>query len=499
MLENIFTYLLPGIAVWAVYLAVFELYLKVSRQKVTLQYRAATLLLAAAMTVVFSVTVSPTFGLTWKMGRGAINLIPGQVLLQIGGNPLNFFGNILMFMPLGFLLPILSRKFQKVGYTLLFCAGTSLLIEILQLFLTRGTDIDDLILNTLGGFAGFLVSMMLLAAIRKLYDGTGIRDRKTGKTKKGDGKPVLILVVLMLLGVMGTGLWQCRLSADELPGTQTTGYSLKEEPADWFHEVTIEAQNACLIDAEEGKILYKKEDSQKIAPASTAKILTVLTAARFCEAEDEVTVGEEINRIERDASRAWLSVGQRLSVKQLMVGILLPSGNDAAYVLAVYTGRKIGNQEGMSIDEALGIFMDQVNETADLAGAKNTKLIRPDGYDADGQYTTAYDLACCARVFMNTKFGDGYLADIVKESSVRTCFADGTDVTWQNTNQLLSPESPFYDKDAIGLKTGSSDAAGKCLVSAAYRNGRLYIAVIMGDTEEGRYRDTLNLLNQIKE
>ncbi len=90
MLENVLTYLLPGIAVWAVYLAVFEVYLRTSHQTVTLQYRAATLFLAAAMTAVFSMTVSPVFGFT--LGRGQINLIPGQVLRDIGSNPLNFLG-----------------------------------------------------------------------------------------------------------------------------------------------------------------------------------------------------------------------------------------------------------------------------------------------------------------------------------------------------------------------------------------------------------------------
>ncbi|MCH1984082.1 VanZ family protein [Ruminococcus sp. OA3] len=496
MLENVLMYLLPGITVWAVYLAVFEVYLRVSHQTVTLQYRAATLLLAAAMTAVFSMTVSPVFGFTLGLGKGQINLIPGQVLRDIGDNPLNFFGNILMFIPLGFLLPMLSRKFQKVGNAVLFCAGTSLLIEVLQLFLTRGTDIDDLILNTLGGLIGFLAAMMLLAGVRKLYGATGIRDQKTGKIKKRDGKPVLILVVLMLIGVMGTGLWNCRQFA--MPQTQAAGHDLTEETNDWFDDIGIEAKNACLIDAREGNILYGKEENQQIAPASTAKILTVLTAARFCAADEEVTVGEEINRIESDASRAWLVIGQRLSVKQLMEGMLLPSGNDAAYVLAVYAGRKIKDQADLSIDRALEIFMDKMNETAVLAGAENSRFLRPDGYDADGQYTTAYDLACCARVFMNTEYGDGYLSDIVRQPSIRTCFADGTDVTWQNTNQLLSPESTYYDKTVVGLKTGSSDAAGKCLVSAAYRNERLYITVVMGDSEEGRYQDTLDLLNKIE-
>ena len=68
------------------------------------------------------------------------------------------------------------------------------------------------------------------------------------------------------------------------------------------------------------------------------------------------------------------------------------------------------DQENLPIDQALDVFMDKMNETARLAGAKEFRFLRPDGYDADGQYTTAYDLAYCARVFMDTEYGDGYLS-----------------------------------------------------------------------------------------
>ena len=102
----------------------------------------------------------------------------------------------------------------------------------------------------------------------------------------------------------------------------------------------------------------------------------MLTASRFCGADEEVTVGEEINRIESDASRAWLVIGQRLSVKQLMEGMLLPSGNGCCIRPGSACGRKIKDQENLPIDQALDVFMDKMNETARLAGAKEFQILK---------------------------------------------------------------------------------------------------------------------------
>lgn len=91
-------------------------------------------------------------------------------------------------------------------------------------------------------------------------------------------------------------------------------------------------------------------------------------------------------------------------------------------------------------------------------------------------YSIAYDLISCSHV----------------------CFPDGTDITWQNTNLLLDPSSEYFYEKAIGLKTGSTENAGKCLVSAAIIKDEIYIAVVMGDTDEGRYLDFIVLFQSVE-
>lgn len=98
--------------------------------------------------------------------------------------------------------------------------------------------------------------------------------------------------------------------------------------------------------------------------------------------------------------------------------------------------------------------MKKMNDTAEEAGAKNSSFSRPDGYDEQNQYSTVYDLACIATAFMNSTFEKGFLRETVMRPKIREVFTDGTDVTWQNTNELLDKESSYYYKNATGLKTG---------------------------------------------
>jgi D-alanyl-D-alanine carboxypeptidase len=152
-------------------------------------------------------------------------------------------------------------------------------------------------------------------------------------------------------------------------------------------------ENAYVLCLSDDTALYEKDADAQVAPASTTKMLTAITALDFCGPYDAVTVGEEIERMASDASRAYLNQGDRLYVRQLLVAMLLPSGNDAAYSLAVFTGRKIAGDQSLSIDDALSLFYDAMNAKAEAVGAAHSHFLSPDGYDADGQYTTAYDLA----------------------------------------------------------------------------------------------------------
>jgi D-alanyl-D-alanine carboxypeptidase/glycopeptide antibiotics resistance protein len=523
-------YVITGLFTCILYIVCYSILLKIRKKQISWLCTITMALLGIYLSIVFSVTVSPVYGYSRSLHLDNVNLIPGKVLQNVASNSLNFLGNLFMFVPLGTLVPMMSRSYRKLIPIARLGALLSLLIEILQLFLNRGTDVDDIILNTLGTVVGYFifVSLYHLFPILKTNKKKVIRYRK----------PVIVLVLVMLCSVIITGGIKRNelLAYNTQEDTVTESCSSKvskeksvnqqnneEERADKdlkdkkelqedkaqqdkaqqgkeeqrFANLNLEARNICLVDVSKNKVLFSKESDEEIAPASTTKMLTALTALKFCDEDEKVEVGNEINLIAPDASRAGLVVGNRLTIKQLLEGLLLPSGNDAAYVLAVYTGRKIGDDKSLSESEAISVFVEEMNKKAVKIGATHSNFIKPDGYDSEGQYSTASDLVCIATAFMKSKAGDGLLSNIVNKDKIRECFADNTDVTWENTNELINPDSNFYYKNAVGLKTGSSTAAGKCLISAVYKDDELYIAVVMGDTEEGRFQDSIALYDAL--
>lgn len=258
--------------------------------------------------------------------------------------------------------------------------------------------------------------------------------------------------------------------------------------------VNVTAANAIVINADTNAALYQKNGTDKIAPASTAKMITALTVLDYCSPDDEMRVGVEIELMHDDSSRAWLMQGDTLTVRQLLVALMLPSGNDAAYTLAVNTGKKIAGDMGLSNAQAIDVFMDKVNQKAKSLGAKNSNFVVPDGYDADGQYTTAYDLAVIAKACLD----DPCISEIVASYSSYERWPNGREVTYNNTNELLNPNSQYYRPEVIGLKTGTSSLGGACIVSAAVINGNTYICAVMGSTENDRFQDSIDIIDAIK-
>ncbi len=495
-MQGVTEYLFSGFAASILFLLISTIRLRIKNEKSNWFWRLMILISGLYLSAVFSLTVSPDFVLH---GGGNINLMPFEALSTAFSNPLNFFGNIILFMPLGVLLVLLSNKCQKLHITLLAGAGLSLMIELLQLFGARSTDIDDIILNTIGTLCGFIIAKIILYRLPHLRKKVGILKQVDGKyyRKRHDAGGIVVLVVFVLVAVYITGYTE---KSDHLQSAEVSNQDIEvseQSPKMQTEEISeaISATNAYLWNISSNTILYDKESNQQIAPASTAKMLTALTVLDYCDEDDKVTVGQEVQQIAEDASRAWLYPGNELTIRQLLDALLLPSGNDAAYALAVYTGRKICSDDDLSIDEAIRAFVKAMNEKAADCGADDSNFINPDGYDADGQYTTAYDLARIARKFLKSKT----LCAIAGSYCISDDWLSGQQITYNNTNELINPEGQYYYQCAIGLKTGNSEKAGSCLVSSAYIDNDLYVCVVMGSTEEGRWTDSLTLYNAIEQ
>lgn len=253
---------------------------------------------------------------------------------------------------------------------------------------------------------------------------------------------------------------------------------------------------ACaLYCVEDGEVLYAENINDRIAPASLTKIITASVALRYVKADEIVTVGSELELVQPDSSLAFIAPGQRLTMYDLLTGMLLPSGNDAAYTTAAYTARRKSGSANMSDKHAVSYFCDLMNDHARELGMDNSHFVDPDGWDEDAHYTTVSDLIKAAKYALSVP----EIREIVAIRKKDVVFESGERITWYNGNKLLHPESEFYCKNAIGMKTGFTDNAGLCLISAFEKKGKTYIIIVVGCTDDReRYRLILDLFNKIK-
>lgn len=364
------------------------------------------------------------------------------------------------------------------------------MIETIQLFTLRGTDIDDVLLNTLGTAIGWLLVNMLYTPVPfERKEKTFARKYPLWASRTGS------LVCLSLEVVMTVDFYGCSAKNEPAPETAqpTQAVQFHAAKSTEHSSVSVTASNGILICSDTDEILWEKDSQVPVAPASCAKLLNALTVLEFCDADETFTVGDEINRIAADSSRSYLRKGAQLTVRQAMIAMLLPSGNDAAYALAVYTGRQIASNNDLSTDEALEIFEKEMNVTAKQFGAFDSEFCFPDGYDTDGQYTTAYDLALIGKAALENDL----LSEITGMAHSRETWLSGETAEYKNTNEMLLSDNPCYIPDCTGLKTGTTTKAGACLVMSFSVKGTQYIGVIMGSTKEMRFEDGIHLCNMI--
>ena len=481
-IQTTITYIISAIIICSIYNFTINRYI-LKKDKISKEYKFVLLCMIIYLSIIFALNISPFYGFSTTINwSDNLNLNPFRILHNFRFRLTSIIKEIAIFIPLGILLPLISKNFQRAHKSLIIGIFISLFIEIFQLFLYKGSDIDSVILSGVGTLIGyFIYKFSSKIKIYILKDKNNYfckykKDKSKNLSKLYDEKIIYFYGLMFLVFIT----------------VITTGFIMKFENLNFYNN-KIQASNAYLINADNNNVIYDKDSDKKIAPASTTKMITAITVLDYCNIDEKVVVGDEIKYVCDDASKAGLKKGNILTVKQLLDGLLLPSGNDSAYVLAKYTGEKISNKK-VSTEEAIVIFIKAINEKAKSIGANNSNFLRPDGYDKKGQYTTASDLACIAKYFMKSKI----LSDIVCQYQVNDEFIDGSKVTYENTNELINPYSEYYYSNIKGLKTGSSSSAGKCVVSAADIDNKTYICVVMGSSDEGRWLDSLYLYQCIK-
>ena len=240
-------------------------------------------------------------------------------------------------------------------------------------------------------------------------------------------------------------------------------------------ELELNARIALIYDRASGRVLYEKNGDKQTPMASTTKIMTAIVVLENTNLKDIVTIDSKSASI--GGSRLGLKKDDKITINDLLYGLMLRSGNDAASALAIYVGGSIQN------------FADMMNNKAEELGLTNSHFVVPHGLDNEGHYTTAHELAKITDYALKNET----FKKIVSTSNT-TISINGNLKQINNTNKLLNSVSGVY-----GVKTGFTNGAGRCLVTAWEKNDMDIITVIIGaDTNNLRTTDTKKLIEYVE-
>ncbi len=339
-----------------------------------------------------------------------------------------------------------------------------------------------------------------------------IRQREKAQARVNRNLAILALLMLVIAAMLVYGVWyfifrshdsSLRMSYDiesSVFGIHTGGNTM-ERAVPFAHglcvtetdvdadAIFITAKEAALFDISAEKVIYAKNIFEQRSPASITKIMTALVALKYGNMDDMVTVDTAIYDIEEDSSVCELHIGDRLTLKQLLYGLLIASGNDAAQMIAEYVG-------GGSIDH----FVEMMNQTALELGATHTHFSNAHGLTAADHYTCAYDVY----LMMNAAMKYDLFMDIIQRQNYYAEYTDASGdayaMTWETTDHYLTGEASKPSNVIIyGGKTGTTDDAGACLALISKDlYGNPFISVILhSDTKETLYPEMNQVLSLV--
>ena len=249
-------------------------------------------------------------------------------------------------------------------------------------------------------------------------------------------------------------------------------------------DLSINAKSALLIEKNTGKIIYDKNIKEQNYPASTTKILTAIITIENCDLDDVVTVSQNaISNVPKAYVVAPLFAGEQIKVRDLLYALLLKSSNDAAYALAEHVG---GSVEG---------FSEMMNNKAQELGCENSHFVNPNGIDNPEHYTTAYDMYLISNYAMkNETFAE--IVSTYQYTLPATNKYPANDRVMKNTNNFVNPSSVYYNENVKGIKTGTTDLAGNCLITESVNNGLEYFTVVLGaETSDAKFVETKEMID----
>ena len=254
----------------------------------------------------------------------------------------------------------------------------------------------------------------------------------------------------------------------------TSALKLKINPIPYLklpYYPEVSAEGIYLVDLPSFTPVFSRNENLKLFPASTTKILTALVAYDIYKPDQVITVKKTIT----DGQLMRLVVGEKITVENILYGMLVYSGNDAAYVLA----------DNYGYDK----FVNLMNKKVQILGMKNSHFSNPNGFDSGSQFSTAFDLSLAARELLKNP----YLSKIVSTKEITI-----SDVDFKYFHQLTNVNKLLGEIQGLGgLKTGYTENAGENLVSFYKKNGHQFVIVIL--KSQDRFNDTRNIIKWIEE
>ena len=236
---------------------------------------------------------------------------------------------------------------------------------------------------------------------------------------------------------------------------------------------------AVLMDGETGELLLQKNARDRMYPASTTKIMTLLLALESgIPLDTQIVIPQQAKDISSDSTLVPVFPGDMMTFEDLLYGFMLRSGNDGANAVAAL------------VSGSLDAFVDRMNQRAREIGCTGTHFMNAHGLPDDNHYTTAYDLALLTRYAMQM---DSFRKIVSTWSYTMNIIRNGQPMTLRvtNTDLMLNPNSAYYYKDSVGVKTGTTTKAGNCFVGCAERDGVQLITVVLKCSESSlKWRDT---------
>lgn len=263
---------------------------------------------------------------------------------------------------------------------------------------------------------------------------------------------IILFCLVCVIGVQGLEAAPSRGNINTEQGEAVPHVIVSDDDA--LPKVT--ARSAVIVEAMTGKVLYSRDMKARRFPASTTKMMTLIVALERGNLDDIVTISPHAAGTE--GSTLWLEEGDKIPLRDLLYGMMMMSGNDATIAVAEH------------IAGSVEAFAGLMNQKAEEIGAKDTHFMNPNGLPDERHYSTAYDLALIA----SYGYRNAVFAEIVGTKELHLDWIKDPKHMWRNENQIL-----WLSDGANGVKTGYTDAAGRCLAAGAKRDGIQIVSVVL--------------------